>query len=159
VDLDVVLAGRDTPSLPLSLTIGAWLVRDGSFPVRAAAGVGADESPAACAAFGRDRCAGWLPRVAMLVLGDGSACRSERAPGYLDPRAEPFDAATRKAFQDADTDALMALDPLLAKELMVAGRPAWQVLAGAAAGTRWWGNVVYDAAPYGVNYTVAVWER
>jgi hypothetical protein len=96
--------------------------------------------------------------VGMLVMGDGSACRTLKAPGYLDPRAEPYDAAVVSAFQKVDTEALRALDPVLSAELMVTGRAPWQILAGAATGS-FTGDVLYDRAPekYGVQYTVATW--
>jgi aromatic ring-opening dioxygenase LigB subunit len=97
-------------------------------------------------------------RVALLAMGDGSACRDLKAPGYLDPRAKEYDGAVVKALAAADPAALLALDPALSAELMVAGRAPWQVLAGAAAGAPMRGEVLYDAAPYGVQYTVAVWE-
>ena len=64
-------------------------------------------------------------------MGDGSARRSASAPGYLDERAAPFDAAVEQAVRDGDLPALAALDPDLARDLLAAGRPAWQVLAGA----------------------------
>ncbi|HEV2891927.1 MAG TPA: hypothetical protein VGX28_16255 [Frankiaceae bacterium] len=97
--------------------------------------------------------------VALLAMGDGSARRSLAAPGYLDPRAEPYDAAVAAALRDADTHGLLALDPADDAALLVAGRPAWQVLAGAARGGRWRGELLYDAAPYGVGYLVATWSR
>ena len=37
------------------------------------------------------------------------------------------------------------------------GRAAGQLLAGAAGGQQWQGDVSYDAAPYGVGYLVATW--
>ena len=57
-----------------------------------------------------------------------------------------------------DTDALLGLDRAFADEVLVAGRAPWQVLASAAAGRGFAGEVLYDAAPYGVQYTVAVWK-
>jgi hypothetical protein len=42
-------------------------------------------------------------------------------------------------------------------QLWVAGRPAWQVRAGAALGGRWDAQVTYAAQPYGVHYVVATW--
>lgn len=39
-----------------------------------------------------------------LVVGNGSACRSERAPGHLDERAHPFDAALGVALSSSDMD-------------------------------------------------------
>jgi len=97
--------------------------------------------------------------VALLVMGDGSARRSVSAPGYFDERAEPYDAAVAEALRTCDTEALLALDPADDGALLVAGRPAWQVLAGAARGGAWRGEVLYDAAPYGVGYLVATWSR
>jgi hypothetical protein len=94
--------------------------------------------------------------VGLLVMGDGSACRTTRAPGYADPRADPFDASATKALVDADPAGLLALDPALAAELMAAGRAPWQVLAGVPGSYR--GELLYDAAPYGVQYTVATWR-
>jgi hypothetical protein len=160
VPLEIVSGGRERPGLPLSLTLGAWLLgrsRAGSVRVGLAR-VAATEPAAGCAAFGRDRCAPWLPRVAMLVMADGSACRGVPSPGYGDARAEPFDAEVTRALADADPAGLLGLDIPLAERLMVGGRPAWQVLAGATSGTSWRGEVLYDAAPYGVNYTVAAWR-
>ncbi|HKT00116.1 MAG TPA: hypothetical protein VJT31_11340, partial [Rugosimonospora sp.] len=70
-----------------------------------------------------------------------------------------FDATVAKALAEVDVAALRALDPVLAAQLMVAGRAPWQVLAGAAgSGAGLSGEVMYAAAPYGVAYTVAVWQ-
>jgi aromatic ring-opening dioxygenase LigB subunit len=97
-------------------------------------------------------------RVGLIVMGDGSACRGDKSPGYADPRAEAFDVSVTKALAAGDPEALLAIDAGLADELLVAGRPSWQVLAGAAlASGRFRGTVGYDAAPYGVQYTVATW--
>src|SRR5262249_5202360 len=107
-----------------------------------------------CARLGGQLARG--PSVGLLVLGDGSACRTLKAPGYLDPRAEPFDSSVTKALGEADPAALLALDPVLGTELTAAGRAPWQVLAGAATAP-FQGNILFDAAPYGVQYTVATW--
>ncbi|WP_091096533.1 class III extradiol dioxygenase subunit B-like domain-containing protein [Micromonospora citrea] len=152
-------AGSDR--LPLSLTVGAWLVgRAGTDLPRFAQSVAADAGPDECAALGAELVRGTEGRVALLVLGDGSACRGEKAPGYDDPRAEAYDDGVARALAGADADALRGLNPGLSAELKVAGRAAWQVLAGAAEATggQWRGDVTYDAAPYGVAYLVASWE-
>jgi hypothetical protein len=98
-------------------------------------------------------------RQAMLVLGDGSASRTPQAPGYFDERAEPYDAAVARALATADAQALAALDPVLSRELHVAGLPAWRLLADAAAasGVEYDADLLYDEAPYGVGYFVATW--
>jgi hypothetical protein len=164
VDVTVVL-GRDPiddvgePELPLSLSVGAWLLGRAR-PTGTVSGyeVADDSSPGACRALG-EAVAASADRVALLVMGDGSARRSRQAPGYEDPRAAPFDAAVVRALADGDVTALLAIDPEEARELMVAGRVAWQVLAGAAGDDLPDTAVLYDAAPYGVEYVVALWEH
>jgi hypothetical protein len=142
--------------LPLSLLVGAWLVGD-TFDVLTLTGVAADEHPDRCAALtdGQPPDEPW----ALLAIGDGSACRGLKSPGYDDPRAAPYDGEVASALAGADVDALLGLDPVLSAELKVAGRAPWQVLAGAARATGhpWRGHVTYDAAPYGVTYLVATW--
>jgi len=147
-----------TPELPLSLTIGRWLAGRAS-PAPGATRLFAipDSAPAAgCLAAGA-YLAGLAPRVAMLVMGDGSARRAQGVPGAPDPEAERYDAGVAAALATADTAALAALDPGISAGLLAAGRAAWQVLAGAAAG-RFRGEVLYAAAPFEVGYTVATWR-
>jgi hypothetical protein len=144
-------------TLPLSVTVGVWLLRQAGFqgPIRARI-VTDRATPAECAALGA-RIAAYPARTALLVMGDGSARREERSPGYVDPRSVGFDTAVAAALRAADTAALAALDPALASELWVAGRAPWQVLAGAADGHAMRGELLYDDAPYGVGYFVATW--
>ena len=146
--------GDPTGDLPLSLLVGAWLVDGYPFNNQTFWSVGTDSSPNDCAALGASLVGD--AAVAMLVMGDGSACRSEKAPGYFDHRAESFDASVASALADADGKALLDLDPSLAAELRVAGRAPWQVLAGAGASLR--GELLYHEAPYGVGYFVASWR-
>jgi hypothetical protein len=117
--------------LPLSLGLGAMLLDQGGYrgPRRLIA-VGQDEPTGTCAALGAEIATG-AARTALLVMGDGSARRTLKAPGHLDPRAEPFDAHVERAVQAGRLGALLDLDEALARDLMVTGRPAWQVLAGA----------------------------
>ncbi|MEW2145468.1 hypothetical protein AB0869_21905 [Micromonospora vinacea] len=164
VDLDVPLVPGQPDRgavLPLSLTVGAWLLaRHDARPPVTAVQVAADAGPAELAALA-DEVDAAGDRVAALVLGDGSACRGEKAPGYDDARALPYDQGVAAALADADLDALLDLDPLVSAELKAAGRAPWQVLAGAAraAGGGWRGELLHDSAPYGVAYFVASWER
>ena len=62
-------------------------------------GVEPDAGTDRCLALG-EALAGRADRVAMLVMGDGSARRSVKGPGGLDPDAEPFDAAVAAALAD-----------------------------------------------------------
>ncbi|MFE7748461.1 class III extradiol dioxygenase subunit B-like domain-containing protein [Streptomyces sp. NPDC057428] len=164
VDLSVRLGegpdGAPAPEsrLPASLAVGAWLLRRARWngPVEGL-GVGEPLPADRCLRAGADL-ADRAERVALLVMGDGSACRTVKAPGYLDERAEDFDAAAARALGSADIAALSALDESLAYELKVSGRAPWQVLAGAAEGAGLGGQLLYEDAPYGVGYVVAAWS-
>ncbi|MFB7292751.1 class III extradiol dioxygenase subunit B-like domain-containing protein [Actinacidiphila glaucinigra] len=159
VNLSVRLGdGSDPEPLAPSLTLAAWLLtRAGSTAPLHAAGVPVTAPAARMLELGRGL-AELADRVALLVMGDGSTCRTLKAPGYLDERAEPFDASVARALGAADTEALAALDVPLATELGAAGRAPWQVLAGAADGAGLSGDLLYDQAPYGVGYFVAAWS-
>jgi hypothetical protein len=125
------VADTGTHLLPLALGLGAMLLDQAGYagPRRLQA-IGQHEPAGECAELGADL-AGSSARTALLVMGDGSARRGLKAPGYLDARAAGFDADVERAVRAGDSDALLRLDPALARDLMVSGRPAWQVLAGA----------------------------
>ena len=152
--------GDGAVALPLSLGIGARLLDEAGYTgPRAMHGIAALAAPDDCLRLGQ-QVTRTAPRVALLAMGDGSARRSVSAPGYLDERAAPFDAAVERAVREADLPALAALDPGLAADLMAVGRPAWQVLAAAlgadadpSASPRT--EVLYCDAPFGVAYLVA----
>ncbi|WP_434743319.1 class III extradiol dioxygenase subunit B-like domain-containing protein [Micromonospora sp. SH-82] len=153
-------AGGDR--LPLSLTIGAWLLgRQDTGRPRFAEAVAVDATPAECTTLGEELARRADPRTALLVLGDGSACRSTSAPGYEDPRAQAYDEGVAAALTDADRAALLDLDPDLSAQLLAAGRAPWQVLAAAveASGGTWRGRLHHQCVPYGVAYFVAGWHR
>lgn len=163
VDVSVVLPGPrerdDGPRLPLSIAVGAWLLEQAGWQGEVHAQEVAVSAPAeVCRQLGV-ALAQQADRIALLVMGDGSARRSVNAPGGLDPRAEAFDVAVVEALRAGDPAALLALDGALAAELQVAGRAPWQVLAGAAGEAALDADVLFDGAPYGVGYMVAVWER
>ncbi|MDH6222163.1 class III extradiol dioxygenase subunit B-like domain-containing protein [Streptomyces pseudovenezuelae] len=164
VDVDVRLGGRgpDAPSegrLPPSLAVAAWLLERTGWSDASIEGLGVGEPLAAerCIQVGRD-IATRDERVALLVMGDASACRTLKAPGYFDERAAPFDAEVARALGTADVAAVKALDSELAYELKASGRAPWQVLAGAAEGADLVGTLLYEDAPYGVGYVVATWS-
>lgn len=93
---------------------------------------------------------------AVLVLGSGSAKRTERAPGHLDDRAEAFDADLGKALLAADGRALADLDAAVGAELWAEVEPL--IAVGrfmVASGLTWTAEIGYDDAPYGVQYWVA----
>jgi hypothetical protein len=158
--------GPDRPVLPLSLTVGAWLLEQTPWQgTVAGCGVSAATAPGDAVEIG----VGWARRairVALLVMADGSARRTAGAPGGFDERAAAHDGRVAAALATADPAALLRLEPALSRELMAAGRASWQVLAGAclAAGASdtyirsWLSCAEYVDAPYGVGYVVAFWE-
>ncbi|MFE0730067.1 class III extradiol dioxygenase subunit B-like domain-containing protein [Streptomyces antibioticus] len=164
VDLAVTLGRADAgtpagPALPPSLAVAAWLLERTGWADAPIEALGVPESLAAeaCAEAGREIGAR-AERVALLVMGDASACRTLKAPGYLDERAAPFDAEAARALGTADLAALRDLDTGLARELQVSGRAPWQVLAGAAEPAGLTGTLLHEDAPYGVGYVVAAWS-
>lgn len=145
------------PILPLSLTIGGYLLGRSGWPgPRQGFGLGPGTAPARFA----EQILDLDGRVGLLVMGDGSSRRSPEAPGAFDPRAADFDNRVAAALAAADAAALLALDPTLAAELGAGGVPAWQLLAEVAArsGQRWAGRLLLHDATYGVGYLVALWS-
>ncbi|OAH14698.1 class III extradiol dioxygenase subunit B-like domain-containing protein [Streptomyces jeddahensis] len=163
VDVDVRLGrpARDLPErpLPYSLAVAAWLLERTGWSDAPVEGLGVGEAlePERCAEVGREL-AVQAGRVALLVMGDASICRTVKAPGYLDERAAGFDAEAARALGSADVAALKVLDVELAHVLKASGRAPWQVLAGAAEDAGLAGRLLYEDAPYGVGYVVAAWS-
>uniref|UniRef100_A0AAU1HS48 Class III extradiol dioxygenase subunit B-like domain-containing protein n=1 Tax=Streptomyces sp. NBC_00180 TaxID=2903632 RepID=A0AAU1HS48_9ACTN len=163
VDADVCLGAESAEepqrALPTSLAVAAWLLERTEWSDAPIEGLGVGEPLDAerCIDIGRD-IAARADRVALLVMGDASACRTLKAPGYLDERAAPFDASVARALGKADVAALKELDTELARELKASGRASWQVLAGAAEEAGLAGALLYEDAPYGVGYLVATWS-
>jgi hypothetical protein len=165
LDLPELPAPARLPDLPLSLAVAARLLADLDLPPArlVAATVPTSLGPGAAAAVGRaltaaarDRSAAGVP-VGLVAMADLSACRTERAPGAFRPEAADFDASVAEALRTGKPARLLDLDPALAADLLVAGRAPLQVLAGAfesepAVG----GRVLYEDAPYGVGYLVAL---
>jgi hypothetical protein len=148
-------AGPVDPAMPLPLLIAGWL-RDGLPVTVRGETVAPDTDPVACLALGAE-----LAReaTALLIVGDGAATHTEKAPGYLDERACPFDDTVAAALAAADPVALAALDPALATDLWAVGRAPWQVLAGATRDSAWTGELLHSSRLFGVGYHVAVWQR
>lgn len=92
----------------------------------------------------------------LLVVADGSAKRTEKAPGGFDPRAEQLDADIAAALRAGDPRLLAALDAELAAELWAGGVPAWHAVGELK--RRRTARVLYDDAPFGVGYFVATWS-
>ncbi|MFJ4832732.1 class III extradiol dioxygenase subunit B-like domain-containing protein [Streptomyces sp. NPDC088747] len=169
VDIDVRLGNADPGDeagpradgreLPPSLAVAGWLLEHTGWSDAPVEGLGVGEPLEAerCIEVG-EGIGARAGRVALLVMGDASACRTLKAPGYLDERAAGFDAEAARALGSADVAALKAMDAELAQELKASGRAPWQVLAGAAEGAGLGGALLYEDAPYGVGYLVAAWS-
>jgi hypothetical protein len=143
------------PGLPAALGLGAMLLDQAGYAgPRILQSVAADAPAARCAALG-EWLAGLRSRVALLVMADGTARRTLKAPGYLDERAAPFDDDVTRMLTGSDLAPLLRLDAGLASDLMATGRPGWQVLAGAAGGLRAACKVRYRNDPFGVYYLAA----
>ena len=202
-----VTVGSGDPVLPLSLTVGRWLLEragilpaagvlpaaealdaaevvdaaevlapasgsggvvagsvadggaaGGSKPVVLFQAVALRASPGDCVKLGLVL-AERAPRVALLAMGDACARPAREAPGVPDLAAQEYDEDVAEALAAADARWLARLDPARDEELVVAGRVAWQVLAGAAIGRRLQGRLLCLSAPYGVTYLVASWDE
>jgi hypothetical protein len=143
VDLTVPLGIGDGPArLPAALSVGAYFAG----------------SATRCYAVGPEGTPPDLEGgpVALLVLGDGSARRTEKAPGYLDPRAAGYDTEVRTALASGDPALLGALDADLGAELLAAGAPVWRAVAPLLSGG-YDADLLYAGDPFGVAYFVATW--
>lgn len=91
-----------------------------------------------------------------LVVGNGSACRTEKAPGHLDERAAGFDDALCAALTAPDPAALAAVDQVLAAELWAdtGSFPRLAELLTPDAEV----SVDLDDDPFGVQYWVLRWQ-
>ncbi|WP_344471388.1 hypothetical protein [Nonomuraea monospora] len=147
-------AGDGKPVLPLSLTVARLLLGDDA--PQGLQSVAFDAATRDCLALG-ERLGGSGDRVALLVMADGSACLSPRAPGRHDEAAGPYQEGIAKAVATGEPAALAALDPAEADRLWVSGRAALQVLAGAAGGRTFQGRLLAETAPYGVGYLAGAW--
>ncbi|MCZ2861066.1 hypothetical protein [Blastococcus sp. VKM Ac-2987] len=151
VDVQLPFDGRLRPGgrrLPPAHTVGGWLLDEVSF-----GGTRVGVGPADLGQLLRD-----LPApVGVLALGDGSARRTVKAPGYLDPAAGPFDAAVATALATGDATALAALDAAEGERLLAAGVPTWRAVGAAFAGRHVTARLRHDEAPFGVGYVVADW--
>ena len=143
--------------MPLSLTVAAWLLGDVLGPHSEARGLSIGPDFDASRAAVELLATAHEQRVALLVMGDGSARRSVTAPGYLDERAVAFDAEVEKALRDGDANALESLDAELGRDLLAAGVPAWRVTGGLFADGPIRAELSYADDPFGVAYFVATW--
>lgn len=137
-----VSVGGSGRGLGLAHAVGAWLLDDAGWTgprryVDSLVDVGDDE--------------------AVLVMADGTTKRTLRAPGFLDERAEGFDAVVEDALRLGDVSGLAGLDLALGEELGAVDATSLVVLAEAARGKHVDATLHHASAPLGVGYWVASW--
>ena len=98
-------------------------------------------------------------RWAMLVMGDGSARRSEKSPGWYDPDSVAFDDALSAALASGDGKALLDLDVTVGERVLAAGAPAWTTAGEIPDGLPMVGQVHYAEAPFDGFCVVASWAH
>lgn len=125
-----------------------WLLEDGPAAVR---GATASAKRIGSELLGDYRGSG----PGLLVVANGSATRTEKAPGHLDERAAGFDAQIGTALRSGDLASLGGLDLDLAAELWTPDASALAGLGGFSVASS---QVDYDDAPYGVQYWVVRWQ-
>lgn len=92
----------------------------------------------------------------LLVLANGSGCRTEKAPGHLDTRSFAFDERIEAALAAGDAATLAGIDAGLGRELLAAGIEPLRRL-GAARPAVESADLLYADDPFGVRYWVATW--
>jgi hypothetical protein len=145
-----------TGSLPVGLAVGRELLRsagwDGALRLQS---VDADAAASTCAELAAALDPG--PADLLVAVGDGSVLRRLQGPGPVHPRAEEFDRTVLEAWRLGDRDAISALDPRLATDLLCTGRTPWQVVA-AASGEVSQARIHYADDPFGVFSLIASWQ-
>lgn len=163
--LDAV--GEEQPdsaaALPVLITVGDDGVRGGEDVDATGASDGAEPTAtsAAAAAAARAILDEVDPQgsVGLLVVGDGTATRAEKAPGHVVAGASELDDRIADLLGSADLDGLAALPRSADAAFLLDGRAVWQAAAELVART---GRVTdsrllaYDA-PHHVGYFVATW--
>jgi hypothetical protein len=139
-------AGTEDAVAPLraaALEAVAWLGRDVT--------VLADAQGARVAAYLLDSTDRAGAEPSYLVVGNGSAKRTEKAPGHFDDRAEAFDAELGASLRAGHP----VVDVDLARELWASVDAIVEL--GELADDLGEAQVDYDDAPYGVQYWVGRW--
>jgi hypothetical protein len=157
VDLAVIF-GRppslDAARLPLSLTVGAWLVQQAGWrgSVEGLA-LGAQSDAIGAGKELRDS----TSDVGLLVIGDGSARLTTASPGYVHPDAARWQRDVDAAFFRGDAQYLLDLDGRRATELMASGCGPWQLAAASLDDATVTVPVCGTEDKYGVGYVAAAW--
>jgi len=141
--------------LTVSLAIGASMLRDAGWTgptslhalERAMSADAAAELGRRLEAKGRS--------VGLLLLGNGSACCTEKAPGSFHPEAETFNATLLAMIRQGDRAAMMELSAHDTADQLSDVRVPLQVFAGATAGHRFLSSITFADDFAGVYYICA----
>jgi hypothetical protein len=93
----------------------------------------------------------------LVVVANGSAKRTEKAPGHFDERALRFDDQLRE-WLTVDPCSLGGVDRAVADELWADVEALPELGEALAGGAPELIGIDYDADPYGVKYWVMRWE-
>lgn len=133
-----------------AVDIGKWLCRD--FAFQAVTEIAANDVQKALAELNETS-----EEIAVLVMADGSARRSLKAPGYLDERSHAYDDTVAAALESGDAARLAALDPQLGTELLASGAALWPEVGSTLGDAGWNARLLFRDDPYGVSYFVGLW--
>lgn len=154
------VGGKGSPGLPLSLTVGAWLLDRAGVPLAGRTYRSLPPTPAPVresdgVSPGSER----ADAFTLLVMADGSASRTPKAPAGFHDQAAAYDRDVAAALRSGDPVALeAAADPTVAGAVAAGGATTWRTAAGWVADqgpAR--AELLADEAPYGVGYFVALW--
>ncbi|MGN5239882.1 MULTISPECIES: hypothetical protein [unclassified Rhodococcus (in: high G+C Gram-positive bacteria)] len=158
----VPASGPPDVDMPLPALIAGWLRERTAREVRAEVHVLArDTDPGACAQLGktlRAHLEEGATRRGLLIVADGAATLTSKAPGAFDERSAAVEQSLGDALAAGSPQILAALDAGLCADIALEGRAAWQVLAAAFAQPPSEATIEYSAAPYGVGYHVGAWR-
>lgn len=145
--------------LTMPLAIGASMLRDAGWtgPTSFHA---LERTMSADAAAEVGRGLGTTKRsVGLLLLGNGSACCTEKAPGSFHPQAERFNATLLTMIRQGDRAAMMELSAHDTADQLSDVRVPLQVFAGATSGHRFLGSITFADDFAGVYYICATLLR
>ena len=147
-------AARVEP-LPVPLAIGAALLGTAGWTGPAAFhALDRSISPEAAIEYGRRLSSNALP-VGLLLLGNGSACCTDKAPGSFHSGAQAFNEELTSMIRTGDQRIVEQLSAEAAAEQLSDIRVPLQVLAGAGSPDYLRRSIAYDEPFMGVHYICA----
>jgi len=141
--------------LPIPLAIGEALLRAAGWVGRTHYQL-LDASTAAVEAANAGReLADVEPRVGLLLLGNGSACSTPKAPGSFHPQAQEFNTELVRVIEAGDLAAIREWTPGSFVDQLSDVRVPLQVMVGAVDGKSWPWSITFAEEFQGVFYLCA----